>query len=175
MEGVRELKVLAAFELGELAMHAMQTTNLRKTTNKAIHDIDPEARDTPHMDDPTHLALIESLKEKHRFPDQAQIIKNVKEQLVNIQKTVPGGQMDTYIERQKESDVIQNFAANNEGNMEALMDEISDWQALVTGFTSLDNVVLLTIHDFASNTSPMPTVAPQSREKRSESPYRETR
>ncbi|KAH6973711.1 hypothetical protein BKA56DRAFT_105127 [Ilyonectria sp. MPI-CAGE-AT-0026] len=130
MEGVRELKVLAAFELGELAMQAMQTTNLRKTIDKAIHDMDPEARDALHMDDPTHLALIESLKEKHRFPDQAQIIKNVKEQLANIQKTVPGGQMDTYIERQKESDVIQNFAAKNQGNMEALMEEFRKQYAL---------------------------------------------
>ncbi|KAL6414435.1 hypothetical protein AUP68_00956 [Ilyonectria robusta] len=111
-------------------MQAMQTTNLRKTIDKAIHDMDPEARDAPHMDDPTHLALIESLKEKHRFPDQAQIIKNVKEQLANMQKTIPGGQMDIYIERQKESDVIQNFAANNQGNIEALMDEFRKQYAL---------------------------------------------
>lgn len=53
---------------------------------------------------------------------QDQIVKNVKEQLVNIQKTIPGAPMDAYVELQKKSDVIQNFAANDEGNMEALID-----------------------------------------------------
>ncbi|KAH8683467.1 hypothetical protein BGZ61DRAFT_455911 [Ilyonectria robusta] len=38
--------------------------------------------------------------------------------------------MDIYIERQKESDVIQNFAANNQGNIEALMDEFRKQYAL---------------------------------------------